>query len=125
MKSRPVSSSGVTGLTCATAFTQPVSSASGTYTGAMNSRMKTGICIAGPAWIGPQPHRDAGREQRRRERGRHGQPHEPHEAERSAVDLHPADERDDEEQHPGQQRAHERPQRVAGEDARGGSAPRA
>ena len=51
MKSRPVSISGVTGLTVATACTQPASSSSGTYTGARNSTRKTGICISGPAWI--------------------------------------------------------------------------
>ena len=51
MKSRAVSISGVNGLTFATACTQPDSSASGTYTGARNSTMNTGICISGPACI--------------------------------------------------------------------------
>ena len=51
MKSRPVSISGVNGLTVATACTQPESRSSGTYTGARNSTRNTGICISGPAWI--------------------------------------------------------------------------
>ena len=39
------------GLSEATACIAPERRSSGTYTGAKKSRMNTGICISGPAWI--------------------------------------------------------------------------
>ena len=49
MNPRPASITAVTGFTLETACTQPVSSDSGTYTGARNSATNTGIWISGPA----------------------------------------------------------------------------
>ncbi len=46
---RPASSRYVIGLTVATAWIQPESSVSGTYTGAKKRTRNTGICISGPA----------------------------------------------------------------------------
>ena len=78
---------------------------------------KTGICIAGPAWIvrsrsaTPAAHIAAVRLTMQRQ---HDQPEQ---VDAGAADLHPAGERDDEQQHADDDRAHERRQRVAGEDA--------
>src|ERR1044072_4548549 len=51
MKPRAAASTRVTGFTVATAWIQPCSSASGTYTGAKKSTRKTGSCMIGPACI--------------------------------------------------------------------------
>ena len=54
---RPASSTAVIGLRRATSWIQPVSSDSGTYTGARNSSTNTGIWISAPGLLGAQEHR--------------------------------------------------------------------
>ena len=118
IRSRPPSSSAVTGLTCATACTQPPTRASGTNTGARKSTMKTGICIAGPGLDRARAERDAGREERRRQVHERARARQPEQVDAAADDLHAGRERDAEQQDGRRSAARtSAATRVAGEDA--------
>ena len=91
---RSDSTTSVSGLTVATAWTQPSSRSSGTNTGARNSARKVGVCISGAGLDRAEAQRDARRPHQRREV--HAQPEQRHaeQLDDPAVDLHAGGQRD-------------------------------
>ena len=105
IRSRPPSISGVNGFTFATACTQPPSSASGHVHRREEEHDEDRHLHQRPGLDRAHAHRDARRPERRDEIDDQREHEQPEQVDAVAVDLHPDDQRDREQQRADDQRA--------------------
>ena len=104
MKSRPVSISGVNGLTFATVFTQPDEQGERHVDRREEQHEEHRHLHQRPGLHRAQAHRHARRPQRRARRHEQREHHQPDEVDAVAADLHAGEQRDDEQQHADERR---------------------